>query len=50
VSLTVGVVKKSWFSVYLIPVTKKVTTLGFKKKGDSVNIETDVLAKYVLND
>ena len=49
VSLTVGEVKKSYFSVYLIPFTKKETTLGSKKKGDKVNIETDVLAKYVLS-
>jgi len=49
VSLTVGEVKKSYFSVYLIPFTEQSTTLGSKKKGDKVNIETDVLAKYVLN-
>jgi len=49
VSLTVGEVNKSTFSTYLIPFTKQVTTLGFKKKGDKVNIETDILAKYILN-
>ena len=49
VSLTVGEVKKSYFSVYLIPFTKKETTLGSKKKGDKVNIETDILAKYIVN-
>ena len=49
VSLTVGEVKKSYFSTYLIPFTKQVTTLGLKKKGDKVNIETDILAKYILN-
>lgn len=49
VSLTVGEVKQNWFSVYLIPFTNKVTTLGSKKKRDLVNLETDVLAKYVLN-
>jgi len=49
VSLTIGEVKKLYFSVYLIPFTKQATTLGSKKKGDKVNIETDVLAKYVLN-
>ena len=48
VSLTVGEVKKDSFSVYLIPFTKDVTTLGLKKKGDQVNIETDILAKYIL--
>lgn len=49
VALTVGEVKKTDFAVYLIPFTEKVTTLGAKKKGDKVNIETDILAKYILN-
>jgi riboflavin synthase len=49
VSLTVGKVGKGRFSVYLIPFTKQVTTLGAKKKGDRVNIETDILAKYVFS-
>lgn len=35
------------FSVALIPHTLSVTTLGFRHVGDTVNIETDVLAKYV---
>ena len=48
VSLTVGKVGKGCFSVYLIPFTTRVTTLGAKKKGDWVNIETDILAKYVF--
>jgi len=49
VSLTVGEVHASIFSVFLIPFTKQVTTLGLRKKGDKVNIETDILAKYILN-
>ena len=49
ISLTVGEVKDSSFLVYIIPHTVKVTTLGFKAKNDFVNIETDVLAKYVEN-
>lgn len=49
VSLTVGEVKKDYFSVYLIPFTLEVTNLGVKKEGDKVNIETDILAKYILN-
>ena len=49
VSLTVGKVQKSYFSVHLIPFTLKVTTLGFKNVGDKVNIETDILAKYILS-
>lgn len=35
------------FSVSLIPHTLKNITLGMKKKGDSVNVETDLLGKYV---
>ena len=50
VSLTVGVVKKNYFSVYLIPHTLEVTTFGLKKTGEIVNIETDILAKYILHD
>ncbi len=49
ISLTIGKVGKSYFEVYLIPHTLKVTTLGLKKAGDYVNIETDILAKYILN-
>jgi riboflavin synthase len=48
ISLTVGKVEKDHFSVYLIPYTLKVTNLGQKKVSDKVNIETDILAKYVL--
>ena len=47
ISLTVGDVREHFFAVHLIPYTKNVTTLGFKKKGDKVNIEADILAKYV---
>ncbi len=49
VSLTIGEVKKDRFSVYLIPFTLQVTTLGEKKQGDKVNIEVDILARYILN-
>lgn len=49
VSLTVGDVRRLFFSVYLIPFTLEVTNLGIKKKGDRVNIETDILAKYVFS-
>ncbi len=48
VSLTVGELKAQFFSVQLIPYTLKTTTLGIKKEGQRVNIETDLLAKYVL--
>lgn len=38
---------QSWFSVSLIPTTLEETTLGTKKAGDRVNLEVDILAKYV---
>jgi riboflavin synthase len=47
ISLTVVDVDGDEFSVSLIPHTLEITTLGTKKKGDKVNIETDVLSKYV---
>ena len=47
ISLTVVDVDHDTFSVALIPHTLSVTTLGERKIGDSVNLETDVLAKYV---
>ena len=47
VSLTVASIGKSTFHVALIPHTLEVTTLGTRSVGDRVNIEVDVLAKYV---
>ena len=47
VSLTLVVVEDERFSVALIPYTLDVTTLGRRQLGDRVNIETDILAKYV---
>lgn len=47
VSLTLVRCDRDLFSVALIPYTLKVTTLGVRKIGDKVNIETDILAKYV---
>lgn len=47
VSLTVSGVDEGSFTVALIPHTLDVTTLGQRKPGDTVNLETDVLAKYV---
>lgn len=49
ISLTVVDKLKDRFSVSIIPHTMKVTNLGLKKTGDKVNIETDVLGKYVLS-
>jgi riboflavin synthase len=36
------------FEVYLIPHTLDVTTLGRKREGAKVNLETDILGKYIL--
>jgi riboflavin synthase len=47
VSLTVTAVGADWFEVGLIPETLRATTLGSKAAGDAVNLEVDVLAKYV---
>ncbi len=47
VSLTLVDVKDDRFSVMLIPHTLTNTTLGHLKPGDRVNLETDILAKYV---
>lgn len=47
VSLTVGVVSGDSFRVYMIPHTLKATNLGFKKEQDSVNVELDIIGKYV---
>ena len=47
ISLTVTEVTDTSFSVSLIPHTAKETTLGSKKVGDSVNLETEILGKYV---
>jgi len=47
VSLTVSAVTDDTFSVSLIPTTLALTTLGSKAVGDPVNLEVDVLAKYV---
>jgi riboflavin synthase len=47
ISLTVNACKTSSFEVSIIPHTAKITTMGFKKVGDTVNIETDMIGKYV---
>ena len=49
VSLTLVDVKNDRVSVSLIPNTLSVTTLGNRSKGDRVNIETDILGKYILS-
>src|SRR5437870_10404033 len=47
VSLTVSSLGKTYFEIALIPHTAERTTLGALRAGDLVNLETDVLAKYV---
>lgn len=47
ISLTVSDVDQDSFQVSLIPTTLSLTTLGHKEIGDTVNLEVDVLAKYV---
>ena len=47
ISLTVVDVLKDAFSLVIIPHTALLTTIGFKKIGDTVNLEPDILAKYV---
>lgn len=47
VSLTVVDYDSDWFTVSLIPHSAAMTTLGFKKMGDAVNLEADVIGKYV---
>ncbi|MEU6997703.1 riboflavin synthase [Nonomuraea sp. NPDC046570] len=47
VSLTVSMVDAASFGVSLIPTTLELTTLGHKRPGDVVNLEVDVIAKYV---
>jgi len=47
ISLTVVDILKDTFTLVIIPHTAKLTTLGFKGPGDTVNIEADILGKYV---
>ncbi|MCD6273575.1 MAG: riboflavin synthase [Deltaproteobacteria bacterium] len=47
ISLTINNCTKNSFEITIIPHTAKLTTIGFKKTGDIVNIETDMIGKYV---
>ncbi len=47
ISLTINRCWDTGFSVSIIPHTAKITTIGYKNVGDEVNIETDMLGKYV---
>ena len=48
ISLTVAILRKRGFSVWVIPHTRKITNLRSRKVRDMVNLETDLLGKYVL--
>jgi riboflavin synthase len=47
ISLTINDITDRGFSVAIIPHTAKVTTLGLKQPGDQVNLESDLIGKYV---
>ncbi len=47
ISLTINEVTDRGFSIAVIPHTAKVTTLGLKQVGDTVNLESDLIGKYV---
>lgn len=47
VSLTIARIGKTFFEIALIPHTAERTTLGALRRGDAVNVEVDVIAKYV---
>jgi riboflavin synthase len=47
ISLTINEVIENTIEVSIIPHTAKATTIGFKEAGDQVNIETDMIGKYI---
>lgn len=47
ISLTVVEVFTDSFTISIIPHTARMTTLGFKKPGDTVNLEADIIGRYV---
>jgi riboflavin synthase len=49
ISLTISKVSDYGFEIYIIPETFNNTTMRLKREGDKVNIETDILAKYIDN-
>ena len=50
VSLTVSALGDDWVGVDLIPTTRRETTLGLRRAGDAVNVEGDVLGKYIAKE
>ena len=49
VSLTIALLSSSYFEVELIPITLKKSNFGELKRGDEVNIECDIIGKYLYN-
>lgn len=47
ISLTVNNYSRGIFSVAIIPHTARLTTMGLRKKGDKINIEVDLIGKYI---
>ena len=47
ISLTVAAVGKDWLRIWIIPHTHEITNLAGRRVGDRVNLEADILAKYV---
>lgn len=47
ISLTVAELGRDWFRIWIIPHTHKITNLATRRAGDYVNLEVDVLGKYV---
>ena len=47
ISLTVAGVNRNWFRIWIIPHTREVTNLRACREGDLVNLEADILGKYV---
>jgi len=47
ISLTIAALSDQWFEIAVIPHTWKVTNLAALKQGDTVNLEVDLIAKYV---
>jgi riboflavin synthase len=48
VSLTVSAVRRDGIELAIIPITLERTTLGIVRAGERVNLETDIVGKYVL--
>ncbi|OGR87302.1 MAG: hypothetical protein A3A86_08545 [Elusimicrobia bacterium RIFCSPLOWO2_01_FULL_60_11] len=49
VSLTIAGIRNGEFSVSVLPYTEKATALRYKRAGDAVNLEADILAKVTVN-